>query len=230
MDYANGFAYNKTTIAVEDEGYVWLCNDEDDYWSSAENAYENSAGKHTVVWAKCRHIVSGKRFYFFCTHFDLYYIDSSNSRYGHNIHNVKSFKIFAEAKLNSENLPIIAVGDLNFGPKEQDKSTDVANYATLTSYWTDAYDKVKADGNMTSFYQTYDGTQSGSSHSYYYPFITFTKGHPDRRLDHILTKNGSSQSVTPVSYKTIRRTYEAEDDNTYCPSDHLPVVSYIVFN
>ena len=227
MYYANVFAYNNTTIAVEDEGYVWLCNDKDNYWSSMKNAYENSTGRHTAVYAKCRHKVSGKRFWFIVTHFDTY-IDNDD---GDNLNNVKSFKTFAQHLKNDvEDLPIIAVGDFNFGPKEQDKTTDCPNYLELTSYWTDAYDKVKADGNMTDYYKTYDGTQTGSQHSYYYPFLSFTKNHPDRRLDHIVTKNSASQTITPISYKTIRRTYVAEDDNTWCPSDHLPVVCYITFD
>ena len=227
MNYANVFVYNKTTIEVEDEGYVWLCNDEDDYWSSMKNAYEHSTGRHTAVWAKCRHKVSGNRFWFIVTHFDTY-IDNDD---GNNLNNVKSFKTFAQHLKNDvEDLPIIAVGDLNFGPKEQDKTTDCPNYLTLTSYWTDVYDKVKADGNMTDYYKTYDGTQTGSQHSYYYPFLSFTKNHPDRRLDHIIFKNSASRTITPVSYKTVRRTYVAEDDNTWCPSDHLAVVSYITFD
>ena len=227
MYYANVFAYNKNTIVVEDDGYVWLCNDEDDYWSSMKNAYEHSTGRHTAVYALCRHKVSGKRFWFIVTHFDIYYGNDD----GDNLNNVKSFKTFAQHLKNDvEDLPIIAVGDLNFGPKEQDKTTDCPNYGELTSYWTDAYDKVKADGNMTDYYKTYDGTQSGSQHSYYYPFITFTKNHPDRRLDHIVIKNSASHTVTPISYRTVRRTYVAEDDNTWCPSDHLPVVSYITFD
>ena len=227
MYYANVFAYNKNTIAVEDDGYVWLCNDEDDYWSSMKNAYEHSTGRHTAVYAKCRHKVSGYRFWFIVTHFDTYI----NNNDGNNLHNVKSFKIFAQHLKNDvEDLPIIAVGDLNFGPKETDKTSDVPNYGELTSYWTDVYDKVKADGNMTSYYQTYDGTQTGSQHNYYYPFITFTKSRPDRRLDHIIYKNSASQGVTPTSYKTIRRTYEAEDENTWCPSDHFAVVAYMTFD
>ncbi len=227
MYYANVFAYNNTTIAVEDDGYVWLCNDDDDYWSSMENAYEHSTGRHTAVYAKCRHKVSGKRFWFIVTHFDTYI----NNNDGDNLNNVMSFETFARhLKKDEEDLPIIAVGDFNFGPKETDKTTDCPNYATLTSYWTDAYDKVKADGNMTDYYKKYDGTQTGSQHSYYYSFLEFTKNHPDRRLDHIVTKNSASQNVTPISYKTIRRTYVAEDDNTWCPSDHLPVVAYICFD
>lgn len=227
MYYANVFVYNKTTIEVEDEGYVWLCNDEDDYWSSMKNAFEHSTGRHTAVYAKCKHKVSGNRFWFVVTHFDTYIGNED----GDNLNNVKSFKTFAQHLKNDvEDLPIIAVGDLNFGPKEQDKTTDCPNYLELTSYWTDAYDKVKADGNMTDYYKTYDGTQTGSQHDYYYPFLTFTKNHPDRRLDHIIFKNSATQTVTPISYKTVRRTYVAEDDNTWCPSDHLAVVSYITFD
>jgi len=232
MYYANVFAYNKNTITVEDEGYVWLCNDDDDYWSSMKNAYEHSTGRHTAVYAKCRHKVSGKRFWFIVTHFDTYYGNDD----GDNLHNVKSFKIFAQHLKNDvEDLPIIAVGDLNFGSKEDDKTTDCPNYLELTSYWTDVYDTMydahSAAGDLSSwYYKTYNGTQSGSQHSYYYPFISFTKNHPDRRLDHIVYKNSSSHTVAPTSYKTIRRTYEAEDENTWCPSDHLAIVAYMTFD
>ena len=227
MYYANVFAYNKNTITVEDDGYVWLCNDDDDYWSSMKNAYEHSTGRHTAVYAKCKHKVSGYRFWFIVTHFDTYYSNTD----GDNLHNVKSFKVFAKhLKEEVEDLPIIAVGDLNFGSKENDKITDCPNYTELTSYWTDVYDKVKADGNMTDYYKTYDGTQSGSQHDYYYPFIQFTKNWPSRRLDHIVYKNSASQGVTPTSYRTVRRTYEAEDENTWCPSDHLAVVAYMTFD
>ena len=232
MYYANVFAYNKNTITVEDEGYVWLCNDEDDYWSSKKDAYEHSTGRHTAVYAKCRHKVSGYRFWFVVTHFDTYYGNDD----GDNLNNVKRFKTFAQHLKNDvEDLPIIAVGDLNFGSKEDDKTTDCPNYGELTSYWTDVYDTMwdahDAAGDLSSwYYKTYNGTQTGSQHNYYYPFISFTKNHPDRRLDHIIYKNSASQGVTPTSYRTVRRTYVAEDDNTWCPSDHLAVVAYITFD
>ena len=232
MYYANVFAYNKNTITVEDEGYVWLCNDEDDYWSSMKNAYEHETGRHTAVYALCRHKVSGYRFWFIVTHFDTYYGNDD----GDNLNNVKSFKTFAQHLKNEvEDLPIIAVGDLNFGSKEDDKTTDCPNYGELTSYWTDVYDTMyaahSAAGDLNSwYYKTYNGTQSGSQHSYYYPFISFTKNHPDRRLDHVIYKNSASQGVTPTSYRTVRRTYEAEDENTWCPSDHLAVVAYMTFD
>jgi endonuclease/exonuclease/phosphatase family metal-dependent hydrolase len=232
MYYANVFAYNKNTIAVEDDGYVWLCNDEDDYWSSMENAYKHDTGRHTAVYAKCRHKVSGKRFWFIVTHFDTYYGNDD----GDNLNNVKSFETFARhLKRDEEDLPIIAVGDFNFGSKEQDKTTDCPNYVELTSYWSDVYDTMydahDAAGDLSSwYYKTYNGTQSGSQHSYYYPFITFTKNHPDRRLDYIVYKNSASHTVAPTSYRTIRRTYEAEDENTWCPSDHLALVAYMTFD
>ena len=232
MYYANVFAYNKNTIEVESDGYVWLCNDEDDYWSTMKNAYENEAGRHTAVYAKCRHKVSGKRFWFIVTHFDTYI----NNTDGDNLHNVKSFKKFAQhLKNDEEDLPIIAVGDFNFGSKETDKTTDCPNYLELTSYWTDVYDTMydthSAAGDLNSwYYKTYNGTQSGSQSSYYYPFISFTKNHPDRRLDHIVYKNSASKHVIPTSYRTIRRTYVAEDDQTWCPSDHLAVVAYMTFD
>ena len=228
LNYANGFAFNKSTLKLEDDGYVWISNTEDDYWSTMKNAYENSAGRHTVVWAKFTHKLSGKQFYFFVTHFATY-IGESSSDQQKNTNNTKSLKTFAKAKVNGA-LPIIVVGDLNFGPVETDSPHEtVANYTTLTSYWTDAWAKLNTDGNLTSFYQTYNGSLSGSSHNYFYPWTSFTKNKPWRRIDYVLTKNSNSQNIIPSSYKTIRLTYTAEDDNPRCPSDHLPVIVKVDF-
>lgn len=228
LDYANGFAFNTNTLTLEDNGYVWISNTENDYWSTPEKAYENSAGRHTVVWAKFKHKKSGKRFYFFVTHFATY-INQSASDQEKNTFNTQSLETYAKKKVNGS-LPIIVVGDLNYGSLENDSPHDpVANYATLTSYWTDVWAKLNTDGKLTSFYQKYDGTLSGSSHKYYYPWTTYAKNKPWRRLDYILTKNGNSQNITPMSYKTVRLTYTPEDDNPRCPSDHLPIVSFIAF-
>lgn len=229
MEYANGFAYNKNTLTLEEADYVWISQTENDYWSTMKNAYENSAGRHTCVWAKFTHKVSGKQFYFFVTHFATY-IGESASDQQKNTYNTQSLETFARAKVNGA-LPIIVVGDLNYGPQENDDPHGtVANYTTLTSYWTDAYAKINADGNMTSFYQKYCGTLSGSSHNYMYSWTTFTKDRPWRRLDYVLTKSGNSQTITPVEYRTVRRTYTAEDDEVRTASDHLPVVVKVAFN
>ena len=229
MSYANGFAYNKNTLTLEEENYVWISQTENDYWSTKQNAYENSAGRHTCVWAKFTHKVSGKQFYFCVTHFATY-IGESASNQQKNTYNTQSLETFARAKVNGA-LPIIVVGDLNYGPQEDDEPHGTtANYTTRTSYWTDAYVKIKDDGNMTSFYQKYCGTLSGSSHNYMYTWTSFTKDRPWRRLDYVLTKSGSSQTITPVEYRTVRRTYTAEDDEVRTASDHLPVVVKVAFN
>ena len=229
LNYANGFAFNKSTLTLEDEGYVWISQTENDYWSTKKNAYENSAGHHTVVWALFTHKLSGKQFYFFVTHFATY-IDKSASDQQKNTYNTQSLETYARAKVNNA-LPIIAVGDLNFGSQEKDSPhSTVANYTTLTSYWTDSWARLNSDGNLPPFYQTHDATLNGSSHSYYYPWTTFIKSKPWHRIDYILTRNGNSQGLTPTSYKTIRLTYTAEDDNPRCPSDHLPVIARISFD
>ena len=228
MSYANGFAYNKNTLTLEEENYVWISQTENDYWSTKQNAYENSAGRHTCVWAKFTHKLTGKQFYFFVTHFATY-IGESASDQQKNTYNTQSLETFARAKVNGA-LPVIVVGDLNYGPQEDPEPHDTTpNYTTLTSYWTDAYAKINADGNMSDFYQKYCGTLSGSSHNYMYPWTSFTKNRPWRRLDYVLTKSGNSQTITPVEYKTVRRTYTAEDEEVRCASDHLPVVVKVVF-
>ena len=243
LNNANGFAFNTSTLTLVNDGYVWISQTENDYWSSAENAYDNAAGSHTVVWAKFTHKLSGKQFYFFVTAFAPY-IDKGESDQKKNTNNTKSLETFVKDKERrgdfDSNLPIICVGNLNYGPVEKaDPHDAVENYSTLTSYWTDAWAKLNADGLLPSFYQTHEGTLNGSSFNYYYPWNSFTRNHPWHRLDYVLTRDGSSHGVTPSSYKTIRQTYVAEDElddegepmgRSRCPSDHMPVIVRVDFD
>ena len=103
----------------------------------------------------------------------------------------------------------------------------------LKEYWSDAYESLLVAQNLLDFYKTYSGTLSGTGSgsdcgSYYqYDILRYTKNHPERRIDHIMTHG----ACTVQSYKTIRTTYVLDnDDNVYAPSDHLPVVSYITLD
>lgn len=207
--YANGFAYDGSVFALEDDGYVWLSKEEETWYGNWWQAYEKAGSPmRTCVWALMRHIESGIRFYFLVTH-----LPTASQGGGESM--AAGLNKFAESL--DASLPKILVGDMNSASSGSNQEP----YSKLKEYWADSCETVAAAGgsDMTS-----RGTLSGSSSSYYYSVSTFTKNHPDRRIDHVMTK-GSCRAGT---YGTPYVTFEV-DGKDWCPSDHLPVVATIVF-
>ena len=217
--YCNGFAYKSSVLTLNESGKVWLRVGSESY--SPSSASNSGDPNRTVVWAKFTHKVSDKVFYFFVTQLPLYTQDGGSGTSNTNM--AGGVNAFATAKAGS--YPQILVGDMNAAPG----SSNEAGYNKLKNYWTDAYEAVSAAGNLATFYNTYSGTQSGTGETYLYSILQFTKNHPERRLDHIMTHG----ACTAQSYRTIRNIYEfgsGEDAVTCAPSDHLPVVSYITLD
>jgi endonuclease/exonuclease/phosphatase family metal-dependent hydrolase len=115
-------------------------------------------------------------------------------------------------------LPRVLCGDMNSAPGKNEKP-----YSVLKSNWLDAYETVSAAGKIGR-YADYPGTQSGSSKNYYYGIATYTGGHPERRIDHIMTRGECLAS----SYEVITTTYNYNGKPWY-PSDHLAIASVIDF-
>jgi endonuclease/exonuclease/phosphatase family metal-dependent hydrolase len=244
--YACGFAYKTSALELLGCDYVWFNyhgnNGSPDYFFSRNPSHAYGHCGHpcrTLVWAKFRHKVSGTEFYFFVTHLptkdqiagdpDAYNVSGySEARADVSVQCIEV--MYAEI---CEGLPCIMAGDMN-----RSETGDDGCYASLITYWDDAYNTVNAAGDLGSFYQTYSGTMSGeglagSGTPYHYDVLRFCKNHPERRYDQILTRKGTP--VTARSYKTIRSAnfIEKDDDDvdtTFYPSDHLPVVSYITFD
>lgn len=158
---------------------------------------------------------------------------------------VNNLKYFCNQKAGS--LPYIVIGDFNFGPYYDTKKTSAcAAYTSMTgSGFTNAYDEVFAAGNLSDIYVNYPATQTGSNWGAHY--MAYLK-YPQFRIDHIWLKDGSSQNISAETYKTIRVTYDVTTSvpvideetgdptgeyesvtNTWCPSDHFPVVAQILF-
>lgn len=207
--YANGFAYDSSVFALEDDGYVWLSQEEETWYANWWSAYEKVGNPmRTCVWALMRHIESGLRFYFLVTH-----LPTASQGGGESM--ATGVNGFAESL--DASLPKILVGDMNSATS----GNNLEPYAKLKEYWADACETV-ADAGGTDM--TSRGTLSGSSSSYYYSVSTFTKNHPDRRIDHVMTKGACRASTYGTPYVTFD-----VSGNPWCPSDHLPVVATIVF-
>ena len=217
--YCNGFAYKSSVLTLDESGKAWLRTGSESY--STSSASSSGDPNRFVVWAKFTHKVSGKVFYFFVTQLPTYGQDGGSGTSNTNMSG--GVNAFATAKAGS--YPQILVGDMNSAPGHNNE----AGYNKLKVYWTDAYEAVSAAGNLAAFYNTYSGTQSGTGDTYLYSILQFTKNHPERRIDHIMTHG----ACTAQSYRTVRNVYEfgsGEDAVTCCPSDHLPVVAYITLD
>jgi len=198
--YSNGFAYNPDVLTLEDSAYVWLQRDGVGWFTAWTEAYNNAGSpERTCIWARFLHKESGKKINFFITHLPT-------EAQGGGVNMAAGVSTFALSRAG--NLPSVLAGDMNSGPA----GTNAAAYAQLLKIWT--------DGNGTSDI----GTLSGSSTSYYYAVETFIKEHPDRRIDHILTRG-----CTAKNYTESIETYSV-DGKYWCPSDHLPVAATIEFN
>ena len=193
--YANGFAYNNTKITLEESGYVWLSKGEDTWYVKPASAYLNSGSpERTCIWARMKHKASNKEFWLFVTHLPT---DSQGGAYNM----ARVLNRYAAHKAGDA--PAILTGDMN-------NALGKAPYRALISYWQ--------DGNVSSSW----GTLSGSSANYHYTVDVFTRNHPERRIDHIMTRG-----CTASDYRTIVETFTV-DGQEWCPSDHLPVVAKVV--
>ena len=209
--FANGFAYDSNTLTLLDHNYVWFDNTSGGFYTDRDDAYGHTNDPaRTCVYARFRHNQSGKVFWFFVTHLPT-------SDQGHQSEAAVSLINFVAIKAQS--LPHICVGDMNVGPGN-------SVYSQLTNYWTDVYDQLEADGNLAEFYRHFPGTTTGRNHSYE-DILDYMKS-AGRRIDHIFIHNGTTQNLKAKSYRTIRDTYEYNGDVTL-PSDHVPVISHIIF-
>lgn len=242
--FASGFAYKTALFDISDHNYVWLSHKASNtYYDSRSSAYGNCGNPETTcVYAKFTHKVSGKQFYLFVTHMPTlthtyselgatkengeYSDEDQAAAAARRLRVVNNLKYFTSQKAGS--LPYIVVGDFNYGPYIDTKKTQVQPlYTAMTSGgFTNAYDEVYNAGNLSGFYINYPGTLTGSNWGAHY----LKNGiYPQFRIDHIFLHDGSSQTLTAQSYRTIRTTYDVGED-TWCPSDHFPVVSYVTFD
>jgi len=193
--YANGFAYNSKILKLEESGFVWLSKEENIWYSSSFSAYNHAGNpERTCIWARFTHLETGRSFYFFVTHLPT-------SSQGGALNMAGLVDDFAFSKASST--PSVLVGDMNYGP-----GTD--EFKKLTSYWHDYNSK-----NW--------GTLSGSSERYYYSVEVFSKDHPERRIDHILTRGCKASD-----FRTVKQFYSVNGQD-WCPSDHLPLTATVSF-
>lgn len=233
--WANGFAFNSAVFEYVGGNYYWF-NKNGGYVGNKADAYDSHLSKYrTLVYAKLKHKASGKTFNLIVTHMPLSGDDNSDEKglakgVAHNYAATAIKKFIADTDASGS---WILCGDLNaFKSTTKYTCANETGYNSLKEKFVDSYEQVvTVDGNA-DYYKTYSGTQSGSS--YYYTWQQYSSNHPERQIDHIMYCGG----FKPESYKTIRLTYYFDDgtvhadneNNLWCPSDHLPVVVNFTLN
>ena len=210
--YANGYAYDSDVLREEERGYVWLAKENLRYFSEPNDAYlKVGSPERTCIFVRFTYIKTGAQFWFFITH-----LPTSGQGGGE----MMAANVNRLASQKGGGFPQILCGDMNSAP-----GSNVAPYNKLKTYWRDAYETVSTYSQIGEF-ATYSGTLSGSSGNYekHYSIQTFTRDHPERRIDHIMT-HGVCAATT---YETVWTTYKVNGE-AWCPSDHLPVVANIEF-
>ncbi|MBO4339943.1 MAG: hypothetical protein J5835_00745 [Bacteroidales bacterium] len=214
--YCNGFAYKASVLTLNGSGRAWLRTSSNSYSTSSTSG--SGDPNRYVVWAKFTHKTSGKQFYFFVTQLPTYGQDGGNGT--SNLNMSGGVNAFAASKTDVNRR--ILVGDMN--SVDHSSNSNQAGAQKLLEYWTDGYAAVLAAGNLTSFYQNYPGTQSGTAATYQYNWTQYCKNHPERRIDHVMVQG----NCTVKSYRTVRNTYEVSAEGyetiSCAPSDHFPVV------
>lgn len=216
--YCNGFIYKSAVLTLNDSGRAWLRKNSNSYSTSSTS--DSGDPNRYVVWAKFTHKVSGKVFFFFVTQLPTYTQDGGGG--SSNLYMSGGVNAFAASKSADRR---ILVGDMN--STDHSSNQNQAGADKLLEYWTDGYKAVLAAGNLSSFYQTYSGTQTGTAATYQYNWTQYAKNHPERRIDHVMVQG----KCTVKSYRTVRNTYTVSasgyDDIECAPSDHFPVVCEI---
>lgn len=214
--YANGIAYRKDKFSLIGRGMYWYTSAGKLTASSVEASSSHVPKYCTLVWSQLKHIPTGKQFYVISTHFPLSSDGTSSGYKTGGAHLACSKALNAFLQLVPD--PCIVGADLNSSSESSDENA--SGYSLLRQQWTDAYEALLASGKLDPFYATFSGTMSGSSSKYYYDPLTFTKNHPERRYDHVMSHGAG---FVPVSYVTLMTGY-TYGGKFFCPSDHLPVV------
>lgn len=217
--FANGIAYDSSKFSIVSKGMSWYTS-KGTYTSLRSEASSYHVPKYrTLVWCCLKHIPTQKNLYVVSTHLPLS-DDGDYPPYWTGLaHRICATALGTLSK--SVSYTCILAGDFNSSSEEDDENS--YGHSIILENRTDAYDTLLDEGELGQYYKTYCGTLSGSSKKYYYETSVFTKNHPERRIDHIMYRNGDGIELHPKSYSTITTGY-VQNGKTWRPSDHLPVV------
>lgn len=204
ISYDSAIGYKPSVFEAVESGIFWMGGVYDHY-GMAPDAPKGSC--RPCVWARMKHIASGKEFYFFSTHLLVPQRSKDGElNYDGNKYNCQQLREKA-AEMVPDGMPAILVGDMNLDDRNKTwKSLSQSMFMDTKIYFKDA-NLLSADAKAW-------GTQNNKDES------GFTKWYPD----HIML-NG----FQPLDYVIHRDKFPTEDGTLHFPSDHLPVTVNVQF-
>lgn len=210
-DSSNAIFYKTDKFTVLDQGTFWL---------SSNPSSVGSDDGHNCAWIKFRWNENGYVFYFFNTHFTAHYTDEAYAA-----RKAEATVLYDQiAAINSENLPVIVVGDFNATASEvsgeEKGDTRWGNY-----YWARNVDGKTSKTSYPTSYNNFTTTCSGFSSIY--SSGTVTGGNSN--IDSIVYKNFYENAKHGLKSGTFGTDFQTYSGRTYI-SDHWPITATLVFD
>lgn len=190
------------------------------FWLSDNPSSVGSDDGHNCAWIKFQWNENGYVFYFFNTHFTAHYTDEAYAA-----RKAEARILYDQiAAINTENLPVIVVGDFNATASElyseEKGDTRWSNY-----YWARNVDGKTGKSSYPTSYNNFSTTCTGFSSIY--SSGTCTGGNSN--LDSIVYKNFYENGKHGLKAGSFGTDFNAYAGVTYI-SDHWPITATLVFD
>ena len=210
-DSSSAIFYKTSKFTALDKGTFWL---------SDNPSSVGSDDGHNCAWIKFRWDENGYVFYFFNTHFTAHYTDEAYAA-----RKAEARILYDQiAAINTENLPVIVVGDFNATASEMcgDEKGDPRwdNY-----YWARNQDGKTDKAKYPTSYNNFTTTCTGFSNIY--SSGTCTGGNSN--IDSIIYKNFYDNAKHGLKSGTFGTDFQSYGGRTYI-SDHWPITATLVFD
>lgn len=213
LGYTPGICYKKSVVAFIDGGIFWLGGNpaKPEFVRTESFDPERGDAHRACVWARLRHIPSGKIFYFLSTHLDTRTLNDVFYPCV-NEENCKNLMSHADKDVVPKGTPSIIAGDFNTTFSHDGYIDHIAAVEKYSHKWENAYLIAREKGLLNTAAFTFATTNSiyektGSS-----------------IIDHILV-----DGFDVLKYEINQKKYATEDGSGHYPSDHFPVVVKLKF-
>ena len=210
-DSSNAIFYKSDKFTVLDKGTFWL---------SSSPSLVGSDNGHNCAWIKFRWDENGYVFYFFNTHFTAHYTEAAYAA-----RKAEATILYDQiAAINTENLPVIVVGDFNA------TASEVCGEEKGDTRWSNYYWARNVDGktSKTAYPTSYNNfTTTCSGFSSIYSSGTVTGGHSN--IDSIVYRNFYENGKHGLKSGTFGTDFQSYSGRAYI-SDHWPITATLIFD
>ena len=205
----------KSVVSFLDGGIFWLGGNPLKAEFVRTESFDPQYGdpKRACVWARMRHIPSGKTFYFLSAHLDTRSF-SGVSYPIVNEQNCKNLMAYADAHIVPMGVPSVIAADFNSTITNSGYATYIADHSGRRHKWENAYLIAKESGLL--------GATAADS-----PVTMNNKNETKlstSMIDHILV-----EGFEVLSYDINHKKYKTGNRTEHYPSDHFPVFATLKF-